>query len=336
MTIPIRTLGPDKLEVGAVGYGAMSFGSPYGQGDFDKDTAAREILDLAGELGVTLIDTADGYGDSEEVIGRAIAGRRDEFVVASKFGIVSAPFHGGEARIDGSPAHARRQLERSLSRLNTDHLDLYYLHRVDPTIPIEETVGAMAGFVAEGKVRHLGLSEASADTIRRAAAVHRITALETEWSLWERSVEDEVLPLTRELGIGIVPYSPLGRGALTGAVTSREDLNEGDHRRGMPWYSQENLARNITAVDLLRKIGAELEATPGQVALAWLLAKAPDVVPIPGTRRAAFFAENSAAARLVLDSGQIAALDGITVAGDREHDSAVVAENWFNGGTPRR
>jgi aryl-alcohol dehydrogenase-like predicted oxidoreductase len=337
MPVPSRFLGPDRLEVGAIGYGAMSFADPYGQsGTYDPDGAAREILARATELGVTMIDTADGYGRSEEVIGRAIAGHRDDFVVATKFGIVSAPFGGAEVRIDGSPAYARERLERSLRRLGTDHIDLYYQHRVDPTVPIEETVGAMAEFVAEGKVLHLGLSEAAPDTIRRAAAVHPITALETEWSLWERGIEEEILPLTRELGIGIVPYSPLGRGALTGAIGSRDDLGDGDHRRGLPWYSEENIGRNLSTVDVVRGIATDLDATPGQVALAWLLAKAPDVVPIPGTRRLAFFEENSLAANLTLDPQHIAALERITVAGEREHDTAVAAQNWFNGVTPTR
>ncbi|SNT32550.1 Predicted oxidoreductase [Streptosporangium subroseum] len=337
MSITTRFLGPNRLEVGAIGYGAMSFANPYGQsGEYDPDAVAREIIDRAAKLGVTMIDTADGYGDSEEIVGRAIAGHRDEFVVATKFGIVSAPFGGAEARIDGSPAYARERLERSLRRLGTDHIDLYYQHRVDPTVPIEDTIGAMAEFVAEGKVRHLGLSEAAPDTIRRAAAVHPITALQTEWSLWERSIEDEILPLTRELGIGIVPYSPLGRGALTGAITSRDDLKHEDHRSGLPWYSEENFDRNLSTVDVVRGIAADLGATTGQVALAWLLAKAPDVVPIPGTRRPAFFQENSLAADIILTEDHIAALERITVTGDREHNTAVATRNWFNGVTPPR
>src|SRR6201991_4145162 len=334
MNIPTRFLGLQRLEVGAIGYGAMSFADPYGQSGYDPDVAAREILDRATELGVTMIDTADGYGPSEEIIGRAIAGRRDEFVIATKFGIVAAPFGGAEARIDGSPAYARERLERSLRRLGTDHIDLYYQHRVDPTVPIEDTVGAMAEFVAEGKVRHLGLSEAAPDTIRRAAAVHPITAIETEWSLWERGIEDEVLPLTRELGIGIVPYSPLGRGALTGAVTSREDLRDNDYRRGMPWYSEEAIEQNLSALDVLHAIAAAHEATPGQVALAWLLAKGPDVVPIPGTRRVAYLAQNAGATNVELTTADLAALDRINVAGERETAAAVGASNWFSGVTP--
>ena len=337
MTIPTRFLGPARLEVGAVGYGAMSFANPYGQsGQYDSETAARQILDRAAGLGVTMIDTSDGYGDSEEVLGRALAGHRDDFVIATKFGIVSAPFGGAEVKIDGSPAYARQRLERSLRRLGTDHIDLYYQHRVDPAVPIEDTVGAMAEFVAAGKVRYLGLSEAAPDTIRRAFAVHPITAIETEWSLWERGIESEVFPLARELGIGIVPYSPLGRGALTGAISSRADLKDGDHRAGMPWYSAENLDRNLSTVDVVRGIAAEAGATPGQVALAWLLAKSPDVVPIPGTRRPAFFEENSLAADVSLTPEQLGALDRITVSGAREHGTAVDAQNWFDGVTPPR
>ncbi|MEV6285632.1 aldo/keto reductase [Kribbella sp. NPDC051770] len=337
MTIPTRLLGPGELQVGAIGFGAMSFANPYGQqGSYDADQAAREILDRAAKLGVTLIDTADGYGDSEEILGRALAGRRDDFVVATKFGIVAAPFGGGEAKIDGSPAYARERLERSLRRLGTDHVDLYYQHRVDPAVPIEDTVGALAEFVAEGKVRYLGLSEAAPDTIRRAHAVHPITAIQTEWSLWERGIEREVLPLTRELGIGIVPYSPLGRGALTGAIASRADLTGADHRATMPWYSEENLDHNLSTVEIVRGIAAELEATPGQVALAWLLAKADDVVPIPGTRRAAYVEQNSLAAHVTLAPEHLAALERITVAGGREHDTAVGARNWFDGTTLTR
>ncbi|MEV0778394.1 aldo/keto reductase [Streptomyces sp. NPDC050433] len=337
MRIPARSLGPDRLEVGAIGFGAMSFANVYGQGgDYSPDAVAREIVERADKLGVTMIDTADGYGDSEEIIGRAVAGRRDDFVIATKFGIVSVPVGGAEARIDGSPAYARERLERSLRRLGTDHIDLYYQHRVDPTIPIEETVGALAEFVAEGKVRHLGLSEAAPDTIRRAAAVHPITALQTEWSLWERSIEADIVPLARELGIGIVPYSPLGRGALTGAIASRGDLNSQDYRRDLPWYSEENLDRNLSTLDVLRGIAAEVNATPGQVALAWLLAQAPDVVPIPGTRRPQYFDENALAATVPLTAVHLAALERITVLGERDQSTAIAAHNWINGVTPPR
>jgi aryl-alcohol dehydrogenase-like predicted oxidoreductase len=334
-SIPARQLGPDRLEVGAVGYGAMSFAAPYGQTAVDGDRVAREVVDRALELGVTLIDTADVYGDSEEHIGRAVRGRRDKVVLATKFGIVQPPFGGQEAKIDGSPAYVRSQLERSLSRLGTDHVDLYYQHRADPNTPIEETVGAMAELVAEGKVRHLGLSEAAPDTIRRAAAVHPITAVQTEWSLWAREIEDEIVPVCRELGISIVPYSPLGRGALTGTLTSREDLPENDHRRQMPWFSEGAMEQNVTsALDVLRRIAAEHDATPGQVALGWLLSKGEDVVPIPGTRRVRYLEENAAAANVALTGAQVEALDAISATGSREHESALAARNWTDGVTP--
>ncbi|MFF7212895.1 aldo/keto reductase [Streptomyces sp. NPDC008238] len=255
-------------------------------------------------------------------------------MLATKFGIVSGPFGGSEARMDGSRGYIRKAVERSLKRLGTDRIDLYYQHRVDPRTPIEETVGAMAELVAEGKVLHVGLSEAAPDTLRRAAAVHPITALQTEWSLWERGIESEILPVCRELGISVVPYSPLGRGALTGTITSREELPENDHRRALPWYSEANFDRNMRTVRAVGDIAEQHEATPGQVALAWLLAKAPDVTPIPGTRRAAFLAENAAAAELVLTPEQLAALDALTVTGDREQASAMAATNWFDGVTP--
>jgi aryl-alcohol dehydrogenase-like predicted oxidoreductase len=274
------------------------------------------------------------YGPSEEVLGRALKGRRDDFVLATKFGIVSAPFGGREAVIDGSPRYIRQQIERSLTRLGTDHIDLYYQHRVDPRTPIEDTVGEMAELVKEGKVRHLGISEAAPDTLRRAVSVHPITALQTEWSLWARHIEDEIVPVARELGIAIVPYSPLGRGALTSTITSLSDLPEGDHRRSLPWYSEENFEENMRSVELVRRIAAEVEAEPGQVALAWLLAKGPDVVPIPGTRRVAFLEQNARAATLTLSSGQLAALDAMRVIGDREVSSATEAQNWFDGVTP--
>ncbi|GAA1843034.1 aldo/keto reductase [Asanoa iriomotensis] len=334
MTIPVRYLGPDKLAVGAVGFGAMSFLNPYGQSGYDPRQAAREIVDQALASGVTMIDTADGYGDSEIIVGEAVAGRRDQVVIATKFGIVEAPHGTGTARIDGSPAYVRRRIERSLRRLGTDHVDIYYIHRIDPNTPIEETVGAMADLVREGKVRHLGVSEAHPDTLRRAVAVHPITALQTEWSLWTRDIEREILPVTRELGISVVPYSPLGRGALTGAIASTADLPANDFRRGIPRYSDENLRQNLSTVDVVRRIAGELGAKPGQVALAWLLAKAPDVVPIPGTRRAAYVAENAAAAELRLTAEQVAELDALRVVGDREMATAQRADNWFDGRTP--
>jgi aryl-alcohol dehydrogenase-like predicted oxidoreductase len=333
-TIPTRRLGLDGVTVGAIGYGAMSFGTPYGQTDVvaDADRVAHEIVDRAIEIGVTLIDTADVHGASEDNIGYAIRGRRDRIVLATKFGIVQGPFGGQAAKIDGTPAYMRERLERSLTRLGTDYIDLYYVHRIDPGTPIEETVGALSEMVAEGKIRHIGLSEAAPETIRRAAAVHPITAVQREWSLWERSIETEIVPFCRELGIGIVPYSPLGRGALTGALRTRADLPEGDHRRNLPWYSQENMERNIdAALNTLGRISSEHGATAGQVALAWLLAKGPDVVPIPGTRRVPFMEENAMAANLELSAGEIEALDAIAPTGEREQPSAMAATNWADG-----
>ncbi|MFK3978912.1 aldo/keto reductase [Micromonospora sp. NPDC050397] len=334
MSVPVRHLGPEKLAVGAVGFGAMSFANPYGQTGYDAVRAAREIVDRAVDLGVTLFDTADAYGSSEEILGEVIAGRRDKITIATKFGIVAAPFGGDVARMDGSRGYIRTAVEQSLRKLRTDHIDLYYQHRIDPNTPIEETVGAMAELVAEGKILHLGLSEAAPDTLRRAVAVHPIAALQTEWSLWERGIENTILPVCRELGISVVPYSPLGRGALTGTITSRDDLDDNDARRDMPRYAAENLDRNLRTVEVVRQIAAGHGATPGQVALAWLLTKAPDVVPIPGTRRPVYFEENSAAANLTLTTAELAALDAITVTGDRERQSAMEAQNWFDGVTP--
>jgi aryl-alcohol dehydrogenase-like predicted oxidoreductase len=332
--IPVRVLGSRHLVVGAVGYGAMSFGGPYGQILEDGGRAARQVVDRALELGVTLLDTADMYGASEGTLGHAIAMRRDRVVVATKFGIVSGPFDGNEAKIDGRPEYVRRRIDRSLRRLGTDFVDLYYLHRVDPDTPIEETVGAMAELVAEGKVRHLGLCEAAPETIRRAAAVHPIAALQTEWSLWERSIEAEVLPVCRELQIGIVPYSPLGRGALTGTVKSRADLGEQDHRRSLPWFSEAAMEENMWTLNVLQAIADEHGATPGQVALAWLLAKGPDVVPIPGTRQVAYLEENTSAVWLSLTARQLSDLDAMTAPGDREQASALGTRNWFDGVSP--
>ncbi|MFC6157641.1 aldo/keto reductase [Kribbella jiaozuonensis] len=254
----------------------MGFARPYGQtAEQSGDDAADALIGRALDLGVTLIDTSDRYGDSEEIIGRAIAGRRDQVVLATKFGIVRGPGQEQGAFVDGRPEYVRQQAERSLTRLGVDHIDLYYQHRVDPRTPIEETVGAMAELVAEGKVRYLGLSEAAPDTIRRAHAVHPITALETEWSLWSREIEDEIFPLTQELGISVVPYSPLGRGMLTGNITSYDDLPANDYRRQMPRFSREVFETNLAAVQVVREIAAAHDAAPGQVALAWRRTRPP-------------------------------------------------------------
>jgi aryl-alcohol dehydrogenase-like predicted oxidoreductase len=331
MSIPQRVLGVERLGVGAVGYGTMSFASPYGQSASDSTGTPRELVGRAIELGATLLDTADIYGPSEEIVGKAIAGRRDQVVLATKFGIVRGLSADGPPIINGTPAYVRERIERSLKVLGTDYVDLYYQHRVDPDVPIEETVGAMAELVTEGKVRHIGLSEAAPDTIRRANAVHPITAVQTEWSLWSRDIEDEVFPVCRELGIGVVAYSPLGRGPLTGTVTSRDDLPENDYRRGMPRFAQDNIDANLSSLEIVRQIAAAHDATPGQVSLAWLLAKAPDVVPIPGTRRVSYLEQNTAAAQLTLTADDIARLDALTIVGDRETE---LGHNWSHGVTP--
>ncbi|MFH8447445.1 aldo/keto reductase [Streptomyces sp. NPDC018026] len=317
--LPTRVLGTERLTVGAIGYGAMSFAGFYGQGGYDKDETARAILARAAALGVTLIDTADVYGPSEEILGRALDGHRDEFVVATKFGIRFPDGPNGPRKIDGTRAYMRQQLDQSLRRLRTDHVDLYYAHRIDPDTPIEDTVGWMAELVAEGKVRHLGLSQVSADTLRRANSVHPITAVQSEWSLWQRDIEDEVLPTARGLGVAVVPWSPLGHGALTATVTSRDELPETDIRRQVPYFSEEHFDANRATLETVCRIAAEVEAEPGQVALAWLLHQGDDVVPIPGTRRERYVEQNAAAAFVALTPDQLAALDAIRIQG-ASHD----------------
>lgn len=329
MTIPTRTLGPNGPVVGAVGLGCMSFSPIYG--GFDG-TDPDEVIGRALDLGVTLLDTADIYGPftSEEVVGRAIASRRDEVVLATKFGI--RPRLEGDRvvmDVDGRPEYVREAIEGSLGRLGTDHVDLYYLHRPDTATPIEETVGAMAELVAAGTVRHLGLSEASVDTIRRAHAVHPITALQTEYSIWSRDIEDDIVPTCRELGIAIVPYSPLGRGYLTGTITSTSDLAEGDFRRSQARFTDDALAANRTAIDVVADIAAAHGCAPGQVALAWVLSRGDDVVPIPGTKRVRYLEENAAAVEVDLTADDLARLDGISVDAPRAADP-----NWINRSTP--
>ena len=326
MVIPTRTLGAEGLKVGAIGLGCMSFSPTYG-GFEGVDPA--DVIRRAIDLGATLLDTADAYGPSEQVVGDAIAGRRDEVVLATKFGIVSPPGAGRPAVVDGTPEYVRSACEESLRRLGVDHVDLYYQHRADPDVPIEETVGAMAELVAEGKVRHLGLSEASVDTIRRAAAVHPITALQSEWSLWSRDIEDQIVPACRELGIGIVAFSPLGRGVLTGRITSLEDLPEDDVRRTYPRFADDAFDSNLTAVGVVREIAVAHGATAGQVSLAWLLARGPDVVPIPGTKRTAYLEENLGAVDVELPGEDLARLDALTVVGARTADPT-----WIYRTTP--
>ncbi|GEJ56902.1 aldo/keto reductase [Anaeromyxobacter diazotrophicus] len=293
-----RKLGRQGLTVSAVGLGCMGMSEFYGPGDEAESIAT---LHRALELGVTLLDTADMYGPfkNEELVGRALRGRRDQAVLATKFGNERRA-DGSWVGINGRPEYVRRACDASLARLGVDHVDLYYQHRVDPTVPIEETVGAMAELVKAGKVRFLGLSEAAPATLRRAHAVHPVSALQTEYSLWSRDVEDEILPTVRELGIGFVAYSPLGRGFLSGQIRRPEDLAEGDFRRSNPRFQGENFQRNLALVDRVRELAAEKRVTPSQLALAWVLSRGEDVVPIPGTKRRKYLEENAAAADLTL------------------------------------
>jgi aryl-alcohol dehydrogenase-like predicted oxidoreductase len=322
----MRTLGTQGLEVSALGLGCMGMSEFYGRAD---EGEAIATIQRALELGVTFLDTADmyGWGANERLVGKAIEGRREDVVLATKFGNVRGP-NGEYLGIDGSPAYVRSACEASLQRLGVETIDLYYQHRVDLQTPIEETVGAMAGLVQEGKVRHLGLSEAAPDTIRRAHAVHPITALQSEYSLWTRDPEAEVLPTVRELGIGFVAYSPLGRGFLSGRIRSTDDLDERDFRRRGPRFQEENLRRNLELVAVVEKLAAEKGAAPSQVALAWVLTRGDDIVPIPGTKRVGYLEENAAAAELELTADELAQLEhafplGIA-AGDRYPDMSTV------------
>jgi aryl-alcohol dehydrogenase-like predicted oxidoreductase len=302
-----RELGTSGLIVSAIGLGCMGMSQGYGPGD---DEESIRTIHRALDLGVTFLDTADVYGEgaNERLVGHAIAGRRSEVVLATKFGIVRGP-SGLPAGVNGTPAHARAACEESLRRLAVDVIDVYYLHRVDPNVPIEETVGAMSGLVREGKVRFLGLSEAAAATIRRAHSIHPIAALQSEYSLWFREPETAVLPACRELGIGFVSFSPLGRGFLSGRVTQPSDLGADDLRRHLPRFQGENLQRNLSLFDTLAQIAARKGCSPSQLALAWLLAKGQDIVPIPGTKRRTYLEENAAAADIGLTAEEIAGLD---------------------------
>ncbi|WP_253814106.1 aldo/keto reductase [Nocardia amikacinitolerans] len=300
----MRHLG--ELAVSAQGLGCMGMSHAYGAADDDQSIAT---LHRALDLGVTLLDTADFYGSghNEELIGRAIAGRRDEVVLATKFGFANRL--GEPTAIRGDAAYVRQACDASLRRLGVDHIDLYYQHRVDPTVPIEETVGAMAELVRAGKVRHLGLSEASASTIRRAHAVHPIAALQSEWSLWTRDLEAEIVPVCRELGIGIVPFSPLGRGFLTGRYNSVAELAETDMRRSQPRFADGNLEQNLAIVAKLNELATAKGVTAGQLALAWVQHRGDDVVPIPGTRRQRYLEENLAALTIELSPEDLAAIE---------------------------
>jgi len=324
-----RTLG-DGLTVSSIGLGCMGMSAFYGSTD---EPEALATIDRALELGCTLLDTAELYGPytNEQLVGKALAGRRDSATVATKFGIRWAPTEDNPMRrlIDGSPENVRRSIEESLKRLGTDHVDLYFQHRIDPNTPIEETVGALAELVAEGKVRHIGLSEAAPETIRRAHAVHPLAAVQTEYSLWSRDVEAEVLPTLRELGIGLVAYSPLGRGFLSGRFTSPDELDEGDFRRRQPRFTGDNLEQNQRLVAKLGEIATEKECTTGQLALAWVLAQGDDIVPIPGTKRRAYLEENLGAADVELTSGDLERLDAELppAAGERYDSSGMTTLN---------
>jgi aryl-alcohol dehydrogenase-like predicted oxidoreductase len=313
------TLG--TLEVSRIGLGAMGMSGTYGVPD---EAESIRTIHRALDLGVTLLDTAEIYGPfhNEELVGRAIKGRRDEVVLATKFGFVSHVGGGGPGQLDSSPASLRIAVEGSLKRLDVDHIDLYYQHRVDPKTPIEDTVGALAELVAEGKIGHIGLSEAWVDTIRRAHAVHPITALQSEYSLWTRDPEEQVLPVLRELGIGFVPYSPLGRGFLTGQITSVQDLEDGDFRKTNPRFEGENFDHNLRVAEEVRDIATEVGATPAQVALAWLLAQGDDVAPIPGTKRVSRLEENVAADGVVLTPEQVDQLTAVSPPAGEHHSEA--------------
>jgi aryl-alcohol dehydrogenase-like predicted oxidoreductase len=306
------TLGSQGLTVSQQGLGCMGMSEFYGGRD---DAESLATIERALDLGVTFLDTADMYGPhtNERLVGRAVAGRRDEVQIATKFGIVrdADPSSRG---LSGRPEYVRSACEASLQRLGIETIDLYYQHRVDPETPIEETVGAMAELVREGKVRYLGLSEAAPQTIRRAHATHPITALQSEYSLWARDVEEEILPTVRELGIGFVAYSPLGRGFLTGSFDSPEELEEGDFRRNQPRLQGENLDANRRIVERVRELAAERDVTPAQVALAWVHSRGDDVVPIPGTKRRRWLEENAAAVELDLQPDEIARLEEVGVA----------------------
>jgi len=316
------------LDVSRIGLGAMTMAGTYTTGGRLDDSESIRTIHRAFDLGVTHIDTAEIYGPfhSEEIVGKAIKGRRDQVVVATKFGLVS---HSGTSPApgvtDSSAPNVKAAVEGSLKRLGTDHIDLYYQHRVDPNTPIEETIGALAELVTEGKIRHIGLSEASPATIRRAHAVHPVAALQTEYSLWTRDVEDEILPLLRELGIGFVPYSPLGHGLLTGQIRTVDDFADDDWRKTNPRFTGENFQRNLAIVDEVQAIGAEIGATPAQTALAWILTRGNDFAPIPGTRRVARVEENTAADGIELTPAQLERLNNLTPAAGERHDETNMA-----------
>jgi aryl-alcohol dehydrogenase-like predicted oxidoreductase len=324
MAIETIALGTQGLMVSRQGLGCMGMSDFYGPGNDEESTAT---IHRALDLGVDFFDTSDMYGPhtNEVLVGKALAGRRDEAVIATKFGIVRDPDDPTKRAINGRPEYVRQACEGSLQRLGTDHIDLYYQHRVDPDTPIEETIGAMGELVTEGKVRFLGLSEAAPDTIRRAHVVHPISALQTEYSVWSRDPEQEILPTLRELGIGFVPYSPLGRGFLTGALRSLDDLDESDFRRYQPRFQGDNLADNVAIVEVIDQLAGAKGCTPGQIALAFVHAAGRDVAPIPGTKRRTYLEENVAALDVELTEEDLAVLDAVAPAkGDRYADMSPV------------
>ena len=324
--LPVRYLGAAPLAVPAIGLGCMALSGMYGTPD---ESGSLRLLDRALELGCTFLDTSDAYGPftNEDLLGRALARRRDRVVLATKFGNVRKP-GGAFLRVNGDPAYVPQACDASLRRLGTDYIDLYYLHRVDPGVPIEETVGAMAELVAAGKVGHLALSEAAPDTIRRAHAVHPLTALQTEYSVWSREPEDEILSVVRELGIGFVAYAPIGRGFLAGRFHAPDELTDGDVRRHHPRFQGDNLRSNASVAERLRTIAENRGVTPAQLALAWLLAQGEDIVPIPGTSRIGHLEQNFAAAFLELAPDEVARIGEAfppgSAAGDRYADMSLV------------